>query len=633
MCGITGFWAYGTAASTTHMEASCRAMTDTLIHRGPDDSNTWLDEAAGVALGHRRLSIIDLSPMGRQPMHSSCGRYVMVYNGEVYNFAALRQELTDSGHAFNGSSDSEIVLTAITEWGLESAVKRFVGMFAFALWDKKARTMSLVRDRLGIKPLYYGIAGQTFLFGSELKALLAYPEFSPEIDRDALSLFFRHNYIPAPHSIYKGISKLEPGSILTIDPNGTQAFSQYWSLLDTWNLGISAPYQGSETEAANELEALLGTAVEDRMLADVPLGAFLSGGIDSSLITALMQTRSATPVNTYSIGFHDQAHDEARYAAQVARHLGTNHTELYVTPKDLLDTIPRIPEIWDEPFADSSQVPTYCLSKLTRKHVTVSLSGDGGDELFLGYERYPVSNNIWAAASKVPRPLRCMAARMGKALPPDFFKMMGPRGNRFQWRLDGLCCSNFQGFYRYILSHHKDPDQLVIGGTEPKTHFHEDLHSLGSDRFRVASYLDAACYLPDDILTKVDRASMAVGLEARVPLLDHRVVEFAAALPTQMKNGTLGGKSILKNILYKHIPRNLVDRPKSGFSVPIESWLANELRDWCESLLDEKKIHEDGYLDARAVTKMWREYLNGQMNWYYYLWDVLMFQAWRENWR
>ena len=615
------------------MEASCRIMTNTLAHRGPDDSDSWQDKVAGVALGHRRLSITDLSPLGRQPMHSHCGRYTLVYNGEVYNFSALRQELIHDGHSFKGNSDSEVVLAAIAQWGLENAVKRFIGMFAFVLWDKKKRELSLVRDRLGIKPLYYGMAGQTFLFGSELKALIAYPGCSPEIDRDALALFFRHNYIPAPHSIYKGINKLQPGSILTIGPHGNQTLNQYWSLLDTWSLGMNAPYQGSETEATKELEALLGDAVESRMLADVPLGAFLSGGIDSSLITAIMQTRSSSPVNTYSIGFHDQAHDESRFAAQVARHLGTNHTELHITPKDLLDTIPSIPEIWDEPFADSSQVPTYCLSKLTRKHVTVSLSGDGGDELFLGYERYPVSNTIWAAASKVPRPLRCMAARMGKSLPPAFFKMMGPRGNRFQWRLDGLCCSNFQEFYRYILSHHKDPAQLVLGSKEPKTHFHEDLQSLGADRFRMASYLDAACYLPDDILTKVDRASMAVGLEARVPLLDHRVVEFAAALPTHMKNGALGGKSILKNILYTHVPRALVDRPKSGFSVPIESWLGNELKDWCESLLDENKIHEDGYLDARAVTKMWREYLSGQTNWYYYLWDILMFQAWRENWR
>lgn len=631
MCGITGFITpsgYG----EERLRATARTMTDSLAHRGPDSDGIWVDPAAGLALGHRRLAILDLSPLGAQPMVSQGGRFVIAYNGEVYNHGELRPELEAAGYAFRGTSDTETMLAAIDHWGLVRALQRFIGMFAFALWDRETRELQLVRDRLGIKPLYYGRAGRDFVFGSELKALHAHPDFGGRVDRDALCLYFRHNYIPAPFSIYQGIHKLEPGCVLTLLPGQTEPkLERWWSAREVWEQGEVHPFGGTAGEALDELERLLGDAVAKRMLADVPLGAFLSGGIDSSTVVALMQAASTRPVKTFSIGFGEQVFDEAPYARAVADHLGTEHTEFTLSPQDLLNVVPLIPEYWDEPFSDSSQIPTYCVSRLARQAVTVSLSGDGGDELFAGYERYFWALK-WRYVEFLPRPVRRMAAMAGKALPEAAWHLMGARGTRMHWRLDGLCSGNFQHFYRYLLSHFKDPGALVLGAREPETVLTRERRRF-SDRFKLMTLLDVESYLPDDILTKVDRASMAVGLEARVPILDHRVVEFAAALPTSMKVRDGKGKWLLRRLLHRYVPEALVERPKMGFGVPIERWLKHELRDWCESLLDERKMREQGYLDERAVRRIWHEYLGGQGNWYYYLWDILMFQAWLERWK
>ncbi|MDD3312791.1 asparagine synthase (glutamine-hydrolyzing) [Pseudodesulfovibrio sp.] len=630
MCGITGFLS-PSGATGDRLRATAQAMADSLAHRGPDGDGIWTDAAAGVALGHRRLAILELSPLGAQPMASADGRFVIVFNGEVYNHQTLRPELEAAGYAFRGTSDTETMLAAIGRWGLVPALERFVGMFAFALWDRETRELHLVRDRMGIKPLYYGRAGRDFVFGSELKALRAHPDFAAEVDRDALCLYFRHNYVPAPHSICRGVRKLEPGCLLTLRPGESEpAVTRWWSARDVWERGDARPFAGTEDEALDELERLLGDAVAKRMLSDVPLGAFLSGGIDSSTVVALMQAASSRPVKTFSIGFGERAFDEAPYARAVAEHLGTDHTELILSPKDLLEVVPSIPEYWDEPFSDSSQIPTYCVSRLARRSVTVSLSGDGGDELFAGYGRYFWARK-WRFVEPVPLPLRRLAALAGKALPEAAWRVLGPKGTRLRWRLDGLCSGDFQHFYRYLLSHFKDPAALVLGGREPETALSRPGPAL-SDRFRLMTLLDVETYLPDDILTKVDRASMAVSLEARVPILDHRVAAFAAALPTSMKVRDGRGKWLLRRLLRRYVPDALVERPKMGFGVPIERWLGHELRDWCESLLDEGRMREQGYLDAGAVRRIWRDYLAGQGNWYYYLWDVLMFQAWLDRW-
>ncbi len=631
MCGITGFLT-PSGCCEEPLRAIAQAMADSLTHRGPDSDGVWVDAQAGIALGHRRLAILDLSPLGAQPMVSANGCQVIAFNGEVYNHLELRPELEAAGYAFRSTSDTETMLAAIGHWGLIPALERFVGMFAFALWDRKTRALHLVRDRLGIKPLYYGRAGRDFLFGSELKALRAHPGFCGEVDRDALCLYFRHNYIPAPHAIYRGVNKLEPGCLLTLRPGQDEPeITRWWSARAVWERGDAHPFAGTESEALDELERLLGGAVAMRMLADVPLGAFLSGGIDSSTVVALMQRVSARPVKTFSIGFGERGFNEAPYARGVANYLGTDHTELTLSPQDLLDVVPLIPKHWDEPFSDSSQIPTYCVSRLARRAVTVSLSGDGGDELFTGYDRYFWARK-WRYVEFVPRPLRRFAARAGRVVPESAWRLLGPRGSRMRWRLDGLGADGFQHFYHYLLSHFKDPAALVLGAREPETVLSKAGPAL-SDRFRLMTLLDVESYLPDDILTKVDRASMAVGLEARVPILDHRVVEFAAALPTSMKVRNGQGKWILRQLLNRHVPKDLVDRPKMGFGVPIALWMKNELRDWCESLLAPAVVRRQGYLDAEMVSRMWTEYLAGEDNWNYYLWDVLTFQAWLAEWK
>jgi asparagine synthase (glutamine-hydrolysing) len=621
-------------------------MADAIAHRGPDSSGTWVDSARGVALGHRRLAILDLSPQGHQPMVSSSGRYVIAFNGEVYNFREMRGELSSRYH-FNGGSDTEVMLAAIETYGLESAVRRFVGMFAFALWDRQQCRLHLVRDRLGIKPLYYGRVGGVFAFGSELKAIRALPEFDGEIDRDALALFLRYNCIPAPRSIYKGISKLPPGTILSVaEPTMHSARpAPYWSARDVAERGLESPFNGTDAEAANALEELLRDAVRLRMVADVPLGAFLSGGIDSSVVVALMQAQSDRPVRTYSIGSPDPGYDEAQHAKRVAKHIGTDHTELYVTSSDALAVIPKLPTLYDEPFADSSQIPTFLVSELARQHVTVSLSGDGGDELFGGYNRHTWGGRVLNAIRWTPTPLRRGIARVMETSSPTSWdrrygaveRLIPPRlrqqmfGYKLNKLASALTASDSFDLYERLASHWFDAGTVVIGASSTERPMSREPLDPRRGFADQMMYFDLVTYLPDDILTKVDRASMAVALEARVPLLDHRVVEFAWRLPLHMKIREGRGKWLLRQVLYRHVPQELVERPKSGFGVPLDAWLRGPLRDWAENLLDERRLREEGFLRPERIRERWRQHLSGQASWQYHLWDVLMFQAWLES--
>jgi asparagine synthase (glutamine-hydrolysing) len=645
MCGLVGFWETKyRGGDDDHLYRLVLQMASTLQHRGPDDSGAWQDQGAGVALGFRRLSIIDLSPEGHQPMCSESGRFVIVFNGEVYNFSALREALEAKGHMFRGHSDTEVMLAAIEEWGLEAAVKRFVGMFAIILWDRQERRLSLVRDRLGIKPLYYGWMDDTFLCGSELKALRAHPAFRPEIDRDALTLYMRHNYVPHPYSIYNGIQQLPPGTILTLGPTGREHPSPvaYWSARDVAERGVANPFSGSDHEAIEEMDTLLREAVRLRMVADVPLGAFLSGGVDSSTIVALMQAQSEQPVKTFTIGFDEAGYNEAVHARAVAAHLGTDHTELYVTPEQALTVIRSLPQVYDEPFADSSQVPTFLVSQLTRRHVTVSLSGDGGDELFGGYLRYSVARSLWGKVGWLP-PLARMGLAHGirRVSKSSYDRWLGPLapytgrfgrvgrvGDKLYTLSEVLAVRDREDLYRRLVSHTHAPESLVLGGHEPTTALTDHQWARVHDYTQEMMYLDTVSYLPDDILTKVDRASMAVSLEARVPLLDHRVVEFAWRLPMRLKVRDGQSKWILRQVLYKYLPRQLIERPKMGFAMPIDAWLRGPLREWAEALLNEHRLREEGYLDWRSVRAMWSEHLSGERNSQGRLWDILMFQAW-----
>ncbi len=649
MCGLTGFWETSGRRTEADLCRTVQGMAGTLHHRGPDDGGEWADARAGVALGFRRLAIVDLSPAGHQPMTSASERYVIAFNGEVYNFAALRRELAaqNAAPAFRGGSDTEVMLAAIEAWGLEAAVKRFVGMFAFALWDRQERALHLVRDRLGIKPLYYGWAGDTLLFGSELKALRAHPAFRPEIDRDVLTLLLRHSYIPAPYSIYKGVRKLPPGTILSLRGAGDAQPAPYWSARDAAAAGLADPFTGSDSEAADGLDALLREAVGLRMVADVPLGAFLSGGVDSSAVVALMQAQSGRPVQTFSIGFRESGFDEAPFAREVAAHLGTDHTELYVSPEDAQAVIPALPAMYDEPFADPSQIPTFLVSQLARRHVTVSLSGDGGDELFAGYNRYFAGRGLWdrvgwmppalrraaagALTSVPPRTTDALARQMNPLLPPAL--RHGGLSSKVAKTADILRAGCPDAMYETLVSHWTDPAAMVLGadGGEPPTALTgEDRWEGPADLTQRMMYRDLVSYLPDDILAKVDRASMAVSLEARVPLLDHRVVEWAWRLPLPLLVRGGQGKWLLRQVLYRYVPREMIERPKMGFGVPIDAWLRGPLRAWAESLLDERRLRDEGFFDPALIRARWAEHLSGRRNWQGPLWDVLMFQAWRE---
>jgi len=648
MCGITGFWDIPQQLNSSQLQAIAQQMSKTLLHRGPDDGGVWVDAETGIALGHRRLAILDLSPEGHQPMVSANARYVIVFNGEIYNYLELRKQLKYLGYQFRGHSDTEVMLAAFSEWGLEAALKRFNGMFAFALWDRQERVLHLGRDRLGEKPLYYGWVGQTFLFSSELKALKAYPDFHAQINRDALALYLRHNYIPAPYSIYQDIYKLPPACILTVHPTVSVAQPRaYWSAKTTAESGIACPFTGSETDAIAQLDVLLRDAVSLRMIADVPLGAFLSGGIDSSTVVALMQAQSSQPIKTFSIGFYEDGYNEAKYAKAVAQHLGTDHTELYVTPEEAIALIPKLPILYDEPFADSSQIPTFLVSQLARQHVTVSLSGDGGDELFHGYYRYFLARRIWKQIGWMPQSMRKTISHSLtaitpqtwnrtlssiSALLPDTLKRRN-LGDTLHKLAEVLAVPNPEFFYKSLVSHWKNPEALVIGSSEPLTVLSERRHWAELPDFtQRMMYLDTVTYLPNDILVKLDRASMGVSLEARIPLLDHRIVEFAWRIPLDLKICNGQGKWLLRQVLYKYVPQTLIERPKMGFGVPIGSWLRGALRDWAEALLDESRLCQEGFLNPQLIRQKWLEHLSGKRNWQYYLWDVLMFQAWLEVW-
>ena len=640
MCGISGYISSPSEIS----EQLCEKMLSKIIHRGPDDFGVWIDQDAGIALGHRRLSIQDLSPLGHQPMKSMSGRYIIVFNGEVYNFKVLHAELENIGYAFRGHSDTEIMLACIEEWGVEHALVKFVGMFAFALWDKRECMLTLARDRLGEKPLYYGFQGNTFLFGSELKALKVHPDWRGEINRDALALYMRHNYIPSPYSIYKGISKLVPGTYIQLKGRDVSELKVYWSAKGVAEQGVKDSLQLSDEEAVSSLDKLLRKTISEKMIADVPLGAFLSGGIDSSTVVAIMQQESDRKVKTFSIGFHEKGYNEAEHAKAVAAHLGTEHTEMYVTAEQAMDVIPKLSTLYDEPFSDSSQIPTFLVSEMTKQHVTVALSGDGGDELFAGYNRYFLGQSLWNKLSKVPRSLRGLLAFAITAVSPSAWDRLGSVGGYIIPSVRGrtgdklhklagvLGVQSSEEMYRRFVSHWHDPALVVLGGREHATVLTEP--SLWADLGEFTQrmqFLDAVSYLPDDILTKVDRAGMAVSLETRIPFLDHRLFEFAWRIPMHQKVRGGEGKWLLRQVLYQYVPQKLIDRPKMGFGIPIDQWLRTSLRDWAEELLDEQRLEREGFLNASLVREKWSEHLSGERNWQYHLWDVLMFQAWLEK--
>lgn len=649
MCGIAGYVGGAWLTSAESVDQRLTVMADALTPRGPDGAGYWSDPEQAVALAHRRLAIIELSENGRQPMVSASGRYVISFNGEVYNHLDLREQLSIGGSnqiTWRGRSDTETLITGIETWGLKKTLRKSIGMYAFALWDRAERALYLVRDRIGEKPLYYGYQQGVFLFSSELKALKAHPAFEGKIDRNAITLQLRHSYIPTPYSIYKGIRKLPPGTFIKLHVrNGRLSGSEpepvsYWSFRDAISNGRANPFNGSDSDAVGTLDSLLSDAIRQQMVADVPLGAFLSGGVDSSTIVALMQAHSPRPAKTFTIGFNEDGYNEAVYAKAVAAHLGTEHTELYVSPQQALDVIPRLPMLYDEPFSDSSQIPTFLISKLTRQHVTVSLSGDAGDELFGGYNRYYMTSGFWNKIRRVPLPLRHLVANGLTKLAPDQWKQLSkwiPGANKYSdfggkihKGASVLASQTPDELYLNFVTHWPDPSSIVINGIEPPTQITEPQFHL-NEMVEQMMALDSVSYLTDDILCKVDRAAMGVSLETRVPLLDHRIVEFAWSLPISMKIRDGHGKWILRQVLDKYVPKELVERPKMGFSVPIGAWLRGPLRDWAENLLDASRLSQEGYFLPETITQKWTEHLSGQRNWQYHLWDVLMFQAWLEE--
>ena len=640
MCGITGFWD-PSGVNEHDARGIVLRMAGAIRHRGPDDGGDWIDAQAGIALGARRLAILDLTPLGHQPMQSADGRYVIAFNGEIYNFHTLRSELEAGGARFRGRSDTEVLLAGIAAWGVRKTLERSNGMFAFAVWDREARALHLARDRAGEKPLYYGWAGSTLLFGSELKALQVHPAFRSDVNRTALAGFFRRGYVPGPLSIYRGIYKLPPGSLLTLraEHGFRGAPIPYWSMDEVAQHGVSHPFRGSANEAIEQLDALLRDAVRIRMEADVPLGAFLSGGIDSSLVVALMQAQASRPVRTFTIGFHEQRYNEAEYAKAVAHHLGTEHTELYVTPEQAQAVIPRLPTLYDEPFADTSQIPTALVCELARTSVTVSLSGDAGDELFGGYRRHQLGPSIWRGIRWIPHGVRGTAARLlalsqgpagfaGHTLNRLARRWTGKRSlsERIRQTADIIATRSPAELYQTMMTfwkHSPSPQGRLLSTGDLVADPH-----LDGDATHIMMCLDATGYLPDDILVKVDRASMGVSLETRVPLLDPRVIDFAWRLPLGLKIRRGEGKWLLRQLLYRYVPPALVSRPKQGFGMPIADWLRRPLRDWAESLLDERRLRLGGLLDPGPVRRKWTEHLSGETRWDYQLWSVLMFQAW-----
>ena len=650
MCGIAGYWSPKAEDSEERMTALAEAMASAIRHRGPDAGGTWYAAEAGVAFGHRRLSIIDLSIAGAQPMTSHCERYVICYNGEIYNFPDLRRELEDVGHSFRGHSDTEVLLAALAEWGMEKTLKRANGMFAFALWDRKERRLSLARDRIGKKPLYYGWSKGTLLFGSELKALAAHPAFDATIDRNVLTLFVQYGYVPSPYCIFRGLRQLVPGTWVELgqeDQGRLPEARTFWSARQVAEEGAGRANGRDYDEAVDSLDGLLKEAVGCRMVADVPLGALLSGGLDSSAVVALMQAQSNRPIKTYSIGFEEERFNEAEHARAIAEHLGTEHRELTVTPKDALELIPRLPSIYDEPFADSSQVPTFFVSRLAREELTVALSGDGGDELFAGYNGYFRVPKQWQAASQrsaVLRQLRTCAAHTAASA---LWHIAGPSSTQPQQP------GNLAKAYRKLMkavrieggndaldvyvrkrARHLAPSKLVVGGQTLSTAM--DTRSdwpEGLGDMQTMQWLDLVFWLPSDVLAKVDRASMAVSLEVRCPLLDPNVLAFAWSLPEEMRSDERGGKRPLRDVLARYVPPSLTERPKQGFAIPIAAWLRDPLRDWAQELLSESRLKREGFFAADEVQGIWRQHLHGWRDHYQLLWSFLMFQSWAEDWK
>lgn len=651
MCGLTGFFQPG-GFHAEEGAAVAAGMARRIAHRGPDDEGVWVDAEAGIALAHRRLSILDLSPSGHQPMVSASGRYVLAFNGELYNHLAWRRELEASGPRWRSASDTETLLAGIEAWGLETALVRTVGMFAFALWDRACASLTLARDRLGEKPLYYGWQGRTLLFGSELGALRGHPAFDAPVDRGALALLLRFGAIPAPFSIHAGVHKLPPGAWISVSARVPAAEPRrYWDLRQVVETGRLQPFGGTPAEAVDTLERLLGESVAQQMVADVPLGAFLSGGVDSSTVVSLMQARSSRPVRTFTIGFEDAAHDESGQARAVARHLGTAHTELRISSREALDIVPRLPAHYSEPLADPSAVPTLLVSRLARTQVSVALSGDAGDELFAGYRRYATARVLWRPWSWLSPGARSAAAgalrrvrpdgwgALAMTLPPQWraaTRRLPVLGDRLHKAAGVLGAESSAEFYRRVLSHWPDPAALVPGAVEPAAlpgdaHWPRPWQRDGDGFVQQMMGTDLLGYLPDHVLAKVDRAAMAFGLETRVPMLSPAVVEFAWSLPLGLKLRGPSGKWVLRQVLARHVPGEVVRRPKQGFGVPLGPWLQGPLQPWAQALLEPGRLAREGYLDPAPIARKWSEHLSGRHDWGFPLWNVLMFQAWLEH--
>jgi asparagine synthase (glutamine-hydrolysing) len=643
MCGISGIWERN-GCRPQDLERRASAMTQTLSHRGPDDSGVWLSQQASIAFGQRRLAIIDLSAMGHQPMMSANRQYAVTFNGEIYNFRELRTELERRGVRFRGHSDTEVIVEGFAQWGVKSTFTRLNGMFAIAAWDAGERQLFLARDRMGEKPLYWAIFDGLVLFGSELKALRAHPGWKPTLSRGAVAAFLRHGYVPGPFTIYEGVYKLPPAGLVKIASGGGAEMGSYWDLAGAISQGQRNRLRADEEELVDELDALLHDAVSRRMIADVPLGAFLSGGYDSSTVVALMQRASPRPVRTFTISFENPAFDESKHAEAVARHLGTEHTTFPVSGAEALDVVPKLAEMYDEPFAGgASQIPTHIVSALTRKRVTVALSGDGGDELFSGYDRYQWTENVWRPSAKMPLAIRHLASSSIRVVPPGAFNNIARRvpylrhvprvGQRAHRLAQILSEPSIDSLYYHAISHHQNPEALVKGSREVRTAcWGQDLTVLLPDPMDRMRYLDMCTYLPDDILTKVDRASMAVALEVRVPFLDHRLVEWVWRLPSFQNARAQRPKHLLRRVLARYVPDRLVERPKMGFAVPLADWLRGPLRNWAEDLMNEADLSAGDIFNVDAIRALWEEFLSGDNERYPLIWNILMFQAWHRRW-